>query len=301
MSVPRTYPKAVTIATDTGIMAALGGDAWRVFCAIIRSLPNMRPSRATITERSGVPVASINRHTRRMVRAGLLKRELRYQDGGGQLPTRYLLVDISDPDVVASILSKLAEPDTNEAPTTPEGVSAGAQGGISAGDTGGCAPAPFSPARRRSRNHASESCKTRGAQNGTGDCEQSSLPGITPPKAGGSDPSKATAYTFQTTDGPWPLTIGQRDKLREAYPFVHVDTQLAGLADWTQDNPGKRKPAKAMHGWLKRCLSREQAKYPLSSPARYDGYVRAEEPTDPSSIEEVDAILAESESEAAHV
>jgi len=117
------------------------------------------------------------------------------------------------------------------------------------------------------------------------------LPGITPPPA--------AAYTFAATAGPWSLTVGQRDKLRDEFWNLHVDTELAALAAWTEANPGKRKAPGAMHGWLRACLARKQAERPLFGPASYPGWFHASLPTDPTA-EELDAMLAGAESEDSH-
>lgn len=107
------------------------------------------------------------------------------------------------------------------------------------------------------------------------------------------NPDKATAYTFHTTTGTWTLTTGQRDKLRDAYPFVHVDTELAGLADWTETNPDRRKKPGAMHQWLRARLAQQQAGRPQVTAAFYaDGFQHASLPTDPTP-EQLDEILSD--------
>lgn len=148
----RTAHRAIVAAIDTGIMAAMGpGGTWNVFCGMTRHLPNIRPSRNTIAKLSGIHVCSVNRHTQRMIRAGLLERELRYRDGGGRLPTRYVLADISDPAVVAGILSRLKSQNAPAQLDPPESKRTGA-------NTLG-APAQLSTKRQRSLNLISESSK----------------------------------------------------------------------------------------------------------------------------------------------
>ena len=114
------------------------------------------------------------------------------------------------------------------------------------------------------------------------------LPGIESPPADTPDRSPV-AYTFTTTGGPWRMTEHQRDKLRDEFVFIHVDTELAGLAAWTDANP-KIKPA-AMWGWLRKCLARKQTERPLSTAAYYaDGFQHSELPTDPT-LEELNEIF----------
>lgn len=114
------------------------------------------------------------------------------------------------------------------------------------------------------------------------------LPGMTPPPADTPDRSPV-AYTFASTTGPWRMTETQRDKLRDEFVFVHVDTELTGLASWTADNP-KIKPG-AMWGWLRKRLARKQTEWPLSTAAYYaDGFQHTELPTDPT-LEELNEIF----------
>ena len=111
------------------------------------------------------------------------------------------------------------------------------------------------------------------------------------PPAGSN--GKQPTFIFQTTTGPWTLTHAQRDDLRERYPFIHVDGELAGLADWTEANPERRKKPGAMHGWLRARLSAKQGERPLKSPAFYgDGFAHKSLPTDPTP-DELNRIMAD--------
>jgi Helix-turn-helix domain len=132
----------------------------------------------------------------------------------------------------------------------------------------------LSPSRTKQREQSKNSMSTPTAK--------------TPSKAA---PNTAAVFTFQTTTGPWPFTTAQRDKFRDAYPFVHVDTELAGLADWTDANPDKRKKPGAMFGWLRRLMATKQTERPLPTAAVYaDGFQHTSLPTDPTP-EQLDEIL----------
>lgn len=103
----RFAPRTIVEAIDAGLMAELDPPSWSVFCALVRHLPNIRPSRRRLVELTGIPAGSINRHTKRMVDAGLFKRQLRYRDGGGRMPTEYELANITDRETVAEIKRSL--------------------------------------------------------------------------------------------------------------------------------------------------------------------------------------------------
>jgi hypothetical protein len=106
------------------------------------------------------------------------------------------------------------------------------------------------------------------------------------------------AYTFTTADGkPWRLRRWKLHELREAYPFVHVDTELEGIGQWLERNPAKAPQPAGMWTWLRRLLARKQSERPLSTSAYYgDGFVHTQLPTDPTGPE-VDRMLAEAEND----
>src|SRR5690606_21464783 len=99
------------------------------------------------------------------------------------------------------------------------------------------------------------------------------------------------AFTFQTTGGAWHLSEAQRDKLRDEFPMVHVDSELTGIAAWTERNPDRMKPA-GMWAWLRQRLGQKQSEHPLATAAYYgDGFTHTSLPTDPTP-DQLDAILA---------
>ena len=117
-------------------------------------------------------------------------------------------------------------------------------------------------------------------------------------EAGTGDNGKArvdpVAVTFTTADGkPWHLLRPKLLELREKYPFVHVDSELDGLAAWAEANPNRRPRASGVWSWMRRLLARKQSDRPLDTPAHYgDGWTHTNLPTDPTA-RELAAIFAE--------
>ena len=217
------------------------------------------PSLTTLARRSGCDVSNVSKALTEGEVLGLWTRH-RSKGGSSHATTRYLI---------------------HRFPTTGEIAT----GGDSTSGKNAISPLAKSPHRTLPYNQASR--------------RDAVLPGITPPAADNNPADKATAYTFASTEGPWSLTVAQRDKLRDEFPYINADTELAGLADWTQGNPDKRKKPGAMFTWLRRLLAKKQTERPLATAAFYpDGFQHTSLPTDPTP-EALRAFLAEQEQEAA--
>lgn len=271
---PHQFGRVPTAVITSGILARVRPAACRVYlclCARVNPKWQAQVGVRKLAAETGHQIGTVSEATQQLRKLGLIDA---HRSGPGQAYTYTINRKCSAPAEQPTVQH---QPNTRrEKCSTPTGASVQR------------APVIVFSA---SRTKQSKTEKNRGAARVPGHGVQPALPDIPTPKA--HPDGKQPAFTFHTTEGTWTLTEAQRDDLRERYPYCHADSELTGLADWTEANPDKRKKPGAMHQWLRSRLARKQAERPLPSPAYYgDGFAFRSLPTDPTP-EELAEILAD--------
>ena len=248
------------MVTAGGLRQMRGGDA-AVYLAIASH--TRRDMQATIGQRkiadlAGLFIGRVNESIKRLAKAELIEVT---EKGSGRRPSTFRLCVPHTPNATGGD-SVPIEPNATDAQRSGHGAVAFRKSSRSV---------PAGPEQIRESERSE------------------SAPGNGQPADG--DP---VMFTFTTRDGkPWKLHQRKLHELRDGFPFVHVDSELAGLSDWTARNP-ERAPAPAgVWSWLRKLLAKKQGERPLPEPAFYaDGYAHTSLPTDPTGPE-VDALFAE--------
>lgn len=236
-----------------------------------------RPTNETLSKLVGKSERTIRRATKRIQELGIMR--IQY-GGGASVANRYHFTN-PDTQYVHVSEDKPGQQDDRVSVKKP------GQNRTNTRTDSALNPDTLNVHRTEERRNGEGAARDNGKHR-TGD-RSDSEPDTPEAKPDGKQP----AYTFQTTAGPWTLTKAQRDDLRERFPFIHVDNELAGLAAWTDANPERRKTPGAMHGWLRARLSAKQAERPLETPAYYgDGFAHKSLPTDPTP-DELERIMAD--------